>query len=534
MQYSTNYQRFLFHTLAFFSLLFYSSPAVEARSARYRCMWRDDPATTMVIGWEQVSGHSPMIYLSETDYGQDVKQYTVSMKPSYSVVAKGMNNQFARLQNLRPNTTYYFIIVDSEGVSPRMSFQTAPNIASERLSIIAGGDSRNYRDSRRRANSLVGKLKPHFVLFNGDMTGGDSDREWQEWLDDWQLTITSEGRLTPVLVSRGNHEITNKVLVDIFDVKSTDVYYALTFGGDLLRVYTLNSMIPAGGSQRDWLEQDLKDHSHIMWKIAQYHIPIRPHTRDKAEKNDQYMNWAKLFYNYGVNYVMESDAHVVKTTWPIRPSTEPGSSEGFIRDDHRGTVYAGEGGWGAPLRNNNDDKSWTRNSGSFNQFKWLFVDEAGIEMRTIKTDEAEQVAEVSLRNRFQIPIGLNVWRPDNGDVVRIQPRLLAANSSSSSGISATAIAAKAPLPKTTEETTVTTITPDASGKIKVKYDLAASGEVVVHLIDTKMQEVKRYTFQHGQRGTFSQECALGSLPKGSYKVIVKCNQKVIGRYELSI
>ena len=63
---------------------------------------------------------------------------------------------------------------------------------------------------------------------------------------------------------------------------------------------------------------------------------------------------------------MESDAHLVKSTWPIRPSTDADNEEGFIRDDKNGTVYVGEGCWGAPLRGADDNKSWTRDSDSFN------------------------------------------------------------------------------------------------------------------------------------------------------------------------
>jgi len=181
--------------------------------------------------------------------------------------------------------------------------------------------------------------------------------------------------------------------------------YALNLGGDLLRIYTLNSMIAAGGNQRNWLENDLSQNTQMRWKMA--------------------------FYQYGVDLVCESDAHVVKTTYPIRPSRESGSDEGFIRDDERGTVYVGEGCWGAPLRRNNDDKKWTRASGSFNQFKWIFIDLDGIEVRTIKVDNAEEVASVDVNNIFSEPAGLDVWSPSTGRVLRINHKPALANNEAS-------------------------------------------------------------------------------------------------------
>ncbi|MEO0779166.1 MAG: fibronectin type III domain-containing protein [Bacteroidota bacterium] len=401
-----------------FTLLAFSG---GAKTDHYRCMWRTDPATTMVVAWSQISGQNPVLYYDAFDGGTDPQLYSQQQEPDRVVHFKGLRHHFVRLRGLQANTIYYFLIVDSEGQSRRLSFRTAPDDPHERLSIIAGGDSRNYRDARRRANLLVAKLHPHCVLFGGDMTGGDTDREWREWLDDWQHTISPEGHLTPIVATRGNHEYSNRTIVEIFDVPHPQVYYSLSLGGKLLQVFTLNSLIAAGGSQKEWLARELST-SPQRWKMAQYHYGMRPHTHRKSERNTQLVHWGSLFYEHQVNLVVESDAHVVKTTWPIRPSRESGSDEGFIRDDERGTVYVGEGCWGAPLRRNNDDKQWTRNSGSFNQFKWIFVDWDKIEVRTVKTDNAEEVAEVSPYDIFSPPARLDLWKPSHGAVLYLYPR----------------------------------------------------------------------------------------------------------------
>jgi hypothetical protein len=406
----------------FFLTLIIGTVPLQAKSIRFRAMWRSDPATSMVIGWDQVSGVNPILYFGEEDRGKNYQAYPAQQKPDKVMKAKGMNNHFVRLENLKPNTTYYFVVVDSEGTSSRLSFKTTPDNPLQRLSIVAGGDSRNNRDARMNANLLVSKLRPDFILFSGDFTTDDNAIQWQKWFDDWQMTIGSDGRLFPIVVARGNHEATNSTMTNLFDVKFGDVYYALSFGGDLLRVYTLNTMIPSGGKQKIWLETDLKSNRKKIWKIAQYHQAIKPHTDSKPELNELLINWATLFHKYHMDIALESDAHVVKWTWPIRPSREPGSEEGFIRDDEHGTVYLGEGGWGAPLRTNNDDKSWTRNSASFNQFKWIFVDQYHIEVRTIRTKGADKVAEVMDYNRFTVPRGLNVWAPSNGDILTIVNR----------------------------------------------------------------------------------------------------------------
>ncbi len=399
--------------------LFALSAQLWSATDKYRIMWREDPATSMVIGWNQRSGHSPRLYYDTEDHGQNYEAYATVTIPSRVAEAKGMKNNFVRLTGLRPNTTYYFLIVDSEGISRRFFFTTAPDNPNQRISIIAGGDSRNNREARRDANLLVAKLRPLCVMFGGDMTASDLAPEWKDWFDDWQLTIAEDGRMTPIIVTRGNHEASNKSLVDLFDIPSPDAYYAFNIGGDLLRIYTLNSLIAVGGKQKQWLENDLQLHEHMMWKIAQYHFSTRPHTSRKKEQNEQFIHWSSLFHQYGVKLVIESDAHDVKITWPVKPGVGPGSHQGFVRDDITGTVYAGEGCWGAPLRPADDTKPWTRAAGSFNQFKWLWIDADQIEMRTVRVDGAAKVASVPLDNPFHIPQGLTLWNPPTGDVVII-------------------------------------------------------------------------------------------------------------------
>ncbi|WP_281987545.1 fibronectin type III domain-containing protein [Aquimarina aggregata] len=390
----------------------------QASNGKYRLTLRGNPATSIVIGWDQTSGSNPVVYYGTTDYGTNYRNYPNSKAPSRTVSYKSMNNTFARLTGLTPNTAYYFVIRDSQGTSSRFWFKTAPS-DNRRLSFIAGGDSRNNRTPRRNANSLVAKLKPHAVLFGGDMTNGDSSSEWRTWFNDWQLTIASDGRMFPIIAARGNHEDSNNSIYNLFDVPSSSVYYAITFGRNLVRTYTLNTEISISGSQTTWLRNDLNANTNTVWKMAQYHKPMRPHVSSKREGNSQYSNWARLFYDKGVKLVVECDAHTVKTTWPLRPSTSSGNDEGFKRDNENGTVYVGEGCWGAPLRSNNDNKSWTRNSSRFNQFKWIFVSESKIEARTIKVDNASQVGSVSNNNVFAIPANLDIWRPSNGSVVTI-------------------------------------------------------------------------------------------------------------------
>ena len=392
-----------------FTLLFYIA---FSDTDKYRIIVTDDPSTKITIAWNQgVLGSNPIVYYDTVDHGTNHNLYTFTKTEDRVVSYKGMDNRFVRLTGLSPNTNYYFIIKDSQSTSQRFWFRTAPNDTS-RLSIIAGGDSRNNRGPRQNANLLVSKLKPHAVLFGGDMTDTETNIEWQEWFDDWQLTTASDGRMFPIVPTNGNHELESNAVYNLFDTPNENVYYAVTFGDDLLRTYTLNTEISMFGDQKTWLESDLAASANLTWKMAQYHRPMRPHTASKPEGNTQYSAWAQLFYDEGVRLVVECDSHMSKTTFPIMPSSDSGNEEGFVIEPLSGTIYTGEGCWGAPLRPDDDDKSWTRKSGSFNQFKLVFIDSEKIELRTIKVDNANSVGEVNNSDPFNLPANLDVFTPE--------------------------------------------------------------------------------------------------------------------------
>ncbi|MGY0392089.1 fibronectin type III domain-containing protein [Bizionia sp. KMM 8389] len=400
-------------------LLCVTSILSHANNDRYRLVITDNPATTITIGWDQTSGSNPVVYYGTTDFGVNFNNYPFNKAVERVVDYKSMNNNFVKLTGLTPNTAYYFVINDSEGTSNRFWFKTAPD-TNIPMSFIAGGDSRNNIVPRQNANLLVSKLKPTAVFFGGDMTSGDSGSEWIEWLNHWQLTTSSDGRMIPVIPARGNHEDSNQSIYNLFDTPSEDVYYDITFGNNLYTIYTLNSEITAGGNQSLWLQDKLNTENAI-WKSAQYHKPMRPHVGSKSEGNDEYNNWSQLFYDFGVDLVYESDSHDVKTTYPVKPCDGSANcDEGFEIDNENGTVYVGEGCWGAPLRTADDNKAWTRDSGSFNQFKWITVTTTEITVKTIMVDNAESVGENS-NNEIAgvLPENTAVWNPANGDTVVI-------------------------------------------------------------------------------------------------------------------
>lgn len=248
-----------------------------------RATYRDDPATTISIGW---TGSKSTLY-----YGTDKKkldQFT-SQKPDVTTHYIGATHYFVRLKNLTPNTLYYVYWKGKDGkkVTATHTFRTLSDDPNEPISFVSGGDSRQAipvksdalgcwgsgcRETRQNINTLVGRIRPDFVAFTGDYIRGfnaeftaikrhstvengdrgvllseydevkvvkvDTTEDWTHWLDDWSLTIQN-GRIIPVIHTLGNHE-RSRDLINLFDVKDR-MYHATDFGGGLLRFYTLDS-----------------------------------------------------------------------------------------------------------------------------------------------------------------------------------------------------------------------------------------------------------------------------------------------------
>ncbi len=415
---------------------------------KIRLAWNDDPATTMTIGWDQLAGEEPIVYYGTKDRGRNWKKYTLLQSPTRVFLHQEMNTHFCELSNLEPDQAYYFVIKDSEGVSERYWFRTAPD-KPKAFTCIIGGDTKPSGEALkagRFTTQMIPRLRPLFIVFNGDFTNnGKTPEHWAQWLTDWfELSRTSDGRLFPIVPVHGNHEygevgILNKIFNAPYQFDDPiNLYYSLSLGGDFLHLTLLNSEVKPPlkeySEQADWLKMNLERTKNFTFKLAAFHKPFRPHTPGKKENLDLFRNWAYMFYEYGLDIGADADSHMSKITFPVVPDSIYGI-EGFVRDDLNGTMYIGEGSWGASPRTANDNKPWTLRSGSFNQMKWLqfFPDsesgEAHIEIRTIITstrDTANQavshvegVGFLTEDDVFVLPESINIFSTEPyGSVIK--------------------------------------------------------------------------------------------------------------------
>jgi hypothetical protein len=316
-----------------------------------RVVWTESPQDSATIAWStREPGATHRVLLDREPRAGERSRYGRTVEAtrngSYARLPEEGSLAFhhAFVDGLLPSTTYWFI-VESDGVaSPERHFVTAP--ADDRaFALLAGSDSRSDRSQRRAMNEL---LRSRFeadaqviaLLHGGDYVyDGLSLELFAEWLVDHEDTTTGDGRVLPIIPTRGNHESRGELFDQVFGWPggpSRRNWYACRLGTETL-LLVLNTETALGGDQADFVRDTLETARDRRWLIASYHQPAFPAVKDPSPALE---HWVPLFEEYRVDLVVESDGHVQKRTLPIRGG----------RPEPDGVVYIGEGGLGVRQR----------------------------------------------------------------------------------------------------------------------------------------------------------------------------------------
>lgn len=429
-----------FNPFSFAALFLLLLPfGLQAATKNFTLSYRDDPSTTIVIGW---SGDDGTVHYDTQDRGGQYTLYASNQSSDRSVSHKGQDRHFVRLTGLQPKTVYYFVIHDvNSQTSQQFKFQTLSDDPNDPVNYISGGDSRQSvevfgipvencptpagcRGERQHGNQLVAKIRPDFVAFNGDFCrntlGIGVNQEWEDWLQDWQMSISADGRISPFVLTQGNHEDNNDMNL-MFDVPPEE-YYTLDIHNGLFRLYSLNSELNAcnNANMLSWLTNDLQNHTGTandpVWKAAQYHIPVFSQGNGYGIVQEQMDCWVDKFEQYNVDLVMESHAHITKWTWPCLANA---NGSDFERNDSLGIVYIGEGQWGAPHRTldytGSNQKPYVRDQVVFDSFFFIHVTQDTITIRNVQFDNVAGVTALTDDQLgSDLPGNVTLWNPSNG------------------------------------------------------------------------------------------------------------------------
>jgi len=269
------------------------------------------------------------------------------------------------LTGLSPDTLYE---VFQEGKEGRFTFRTMPKALSRPLRIAIGGDTMHRPHWLEQSNRVAVQHDPDFVLWGGDLadTNARDDllHRWHDWFAGVAKTLrTAEGRVVPVVVAIGNHDVKDGYCEKHAGYQPTDAWretlapqfyelfafpgqpgYGVLDFGTYLSVVILDSghTNPIPGAQTEWLEQTLKARTAVPHVLPVYHIPAYPSVKNFDGKYETLVRqtWTPLFDRYRVRSAFEHHNHAYKRTHPILA--------GKVQEG--GTVYFGDGGWGITPR----------------------------------------------------------------------------------------------------------------------------------------------------------------------------------------
>ena len=354
------------------SLVSRMTPLKDMAPAQWRVVWTGDASREATLSWSTArAGKKHVVHYGTVPVGRGGKHklhqachsnglYTI-IQPSSSKEGQASKSiapayyHHAKIKDLKPNTRYYFIL-ESDGVRSReLYFVTAPS-AGTNFTLIHGGDSRSGHADRCRMNLRIAeqvKSNPDVIAFahGGDyIVSGTKWEQWRLWLSQHELTTLEDGRVLPVIPTKGNHDA-GKLYFEVFDLDEKEQRWHTTMLGDDVAIVTLDTNSPAGGPQAEWLESELKQlRSKVQWLIVQYHRPMYPAVKTPAPHATVF---CPLFDKYNVDLALESDGHCMKRTVPIRDG----------KQDPNGLVYLGEGGLGVGQRKTDPNRWYFQNGG---------------------------------------------------------------------------------------------------------------------------------------------------------------------------
>lgn len=313
--------------------------------------WQRDPTTTMTVQWvAPAAADGATVDCGEFGKAGATQSVATKQTPYPMTNLRIFRAEFT---GLTPGTEYQFQI-NKKGFTHR--FRTMPAKATDSFQFVSGGDC-DVNQHAIANNILAAKQDPMFALIGGDLgydNGINVERSLAFLRNYSQHMIDSAGRLIPMVVCIGNHEVKGsygqtRKESPFFLAVHDGLYAERTFAsldfGDYLSLILLDTghIAPIDGEQTAWLDKALAERTERPHVIAVNHVPAYPSFRKfeaeggKAGTGElNRTQWVPLFERHNVDLVLEHHDHTFKRTHPLK--------EGMVNAN--GILYLGDGSWG--------------------------------------------------------------------------------------------------------------------------------------------------------------------------------------------
>jgi len=394
------------HLLILLSAAFFLAASLRAEPAGFFLTWKDDPCTTMVVDWHVNPGQEvPLLEYRKFGAGEWIP--AAGTEGTYPFTERRLFRK--ELAGLEAGTTYEFRF-GTDGQT--RTFRTMPRSLAKPVKFAIGGDTRHQNAWFEKMNRVAVSHDPDFAVLGGDLAyeNGESGKvqNVMDWFDAYGKTmVTKDGRVVPVLVAIGNHEVRGGFVgsplakslreqtpalsqeairtelapyfYNLFACPGQPGYRVVDFG-DYLSLVLLDSnhTNPIDGPQKAWLETTLtarKDRPHV---FPVYHVPAYPSVRSFEEPVSALVreHWVPLFEKLGVRLAFENHDHAFKRTKPLRNGkVDPG-----------GIVFLGDGAWGVEPRPTHQDSWYLEKSAGVRNGMIVTLDENGRSILVLDED----------------------------------------------------------------------------------------------------------------------------------------------------
>lgn len=360
-------------------------PTVEADgTCPLYLTWRDDPTTTMTVSWlcDRNDAPEPAVFYRSTD--ETAWQLTAGTSEPFPHTEWMLRR--AELTGLRPGMLYHFIVAGEGRVH---SFRTLPEKLERPVRFVQGGDVGKDFEVMDRVNRLAASCDPDFAVWGGDLAYCDgkpekAERWWPFFQSVHRHLRTPDGRLVPLVVTPGNHEVHKEngradCYLALFPAKDGRPYAVLD-AGDYLTLLLLDTghLAEIAGEQTAWLAAALAERKGRPHVLPVYHVGAYPSVRDYDGGGARAIreHWVPLFEEHGIGLAFEHHDHTYKVTHPLRG--------GVI--DPSGVVYAGDGAWGVGTREVRSERPYLRKAAGVHHFHEVVLEPQSRHLRSVAAD----------------------------------------------------------------------------------------------------------------------------------------------------
>ena len=323
------------------------APAPLSTDDTLMLTWQGDPTTSIVVQWLDNRERDKPFSVSIATLDADRWRTVGSVRQTR--FADGLWLTRVMIDGLAPGCEYRLRV---RGMPPTYRFRTMPAALSDEPIVFVSGGDVGVNQHAEATMQRAAAAEPHFALIGGDIAYADNrhPEKWTAFLEDWRrLMVTPKGRLIPLLVCIGNHELDGEegtpsrthasYFYRLFALYDERNYNALDFGDYMSLVLMDSGMTtPVEGDQTQWLERTLATRAEVPNLFVAYHVAAYPSFRDFDNRTSSAIraSWCPLFDRYGVETVFEHHDHTYKRTVLLRDG----------RPDDRGVLYLGDGAWG--------------------------------------------------------------------------------------------------------------------------------------------------------------------------------------------